>query len=64
LHVPDLHCAACEAGVTQAVRGLSGIETVSVDLDAKTVRVAFDSTVTTDVDIRSRIERAGFDIAS
>jgi copper chaperone CopZ len=64
LHVPDLHCAACEAGVTQAVRGLGGIEAVTVDLDAKTVRVAYDSAATTLAEIRERIERAGFDIAS
>jgi copper chaperone len=42
LNVPDISCDHCERAITGALSPVEGIETVTVDIPAKQVRVAFD----------------------
>jgi copper chaperone len=59
--VPAMHCANCEAAVSEEVSAVAGVESVSVDLEAKRVKVrgeGFD-----DGAIRAAIEEAGYEAA-
>ena len=58
--VPGISCGHCKAAIEGEVGTLQGVDTVMVDIDAKTVRVegaAADETV------RAAITEAGYDIA-
>jgi len=57
--VPEISCGHCKATIEGAVQGLSDVNSVNVDIDAKTVTVDGgdgDAIVTA-------IEDAGFDVA-
>ena len=57
--VPDISCDHCVDAITGAVSPLEGVESVTVDLEAKTVAV-----VGGDADaITSAIDDAGYDVA-
>ncbi|MGI9604825.1 MAG: heavy-metal-associated domain-containing protein [Acidimicrobiales bacterium] len=58
--VPDMSCAHCEKAITDEVSAVAGVESVSIDLDAKTVTVAGGAA---DDAIRGAIDEAGYDIA-
>jgi copper chaperone len=47
LTVPDLSCDHCERTVKSALGPLPGVQSVSVDLATKQVRVAYDDGVLT-----------------
>jgi copper chaperone CopZ len=38
--VPAIHCAGCAATIDEALEPVEGVESTSVDTDAKTVRVS------------------------
>ena len=61
-HVPEIHCGGCVETIRKSISVLSGISTVDADIDARQVRVEYDSTQTTPESIRQRIETAGFDV--
>ncbi len=42
LQVPDISCEHCERTVTNALAPLQGVQSVSVDIPAKRVRVIYD----------------------
>ena len=57
--VPEISCGHCKSTIEGAVRGLGGVKSVEVDVDAKTVTVDGgdgDAVVTA-------IEDAGYDVA-
>lgn len=43
--VPDISCGHCKATITEALRGVAGVDAVEVDLTDKVVKVAGDATV-------------------
>ena len=57
--VPDISCGHCKAAIESSVGGVSGVDTVNVDIDAKTVTVEGG----VGNDIISAIRDAGYDIA-
>ena len=57
--VPEISCGHCKATIEAAVRGLGGITSVEVDVDAKTVTVDGGD----DDAIVTAIEDAGYDVA-
>lgn len=61
LNVDGMSCQHCVKAITQAVGALSGVSSVAVDLDAKTVTVEHDATLSLDK-IKSEIEDQGYDI--
>jgi copper chaperone CopZ len=42
LSVPDISCEHCEHAILEALKPQEGIESVAVDIGAKTVRVTYD----------------------
>ena len=44
LTVPDISCEHCEHTITAALRPVTGVQTVAVDIPAKQVRVDYDET--------------------
>jgi copper chaperone len=57
--VPGISCDNCRAAIEHQVVGVTGVSSVAVDIDAKTVRVEGDAD---DAAIRSAIDDAGYDI--
>ena len=60
--VPDVSCGHCRTAITSEVAPLQGVETVDVDLDAKTVTVTGDPL--DDQAIRAAIDEAGYAVAA
>lgn len=59
--VEGMSCAHCVAAVTEEVVGLDGVDTVSVDLEAKRVEVS--GRALDDAAIRAAIVEAGYEPA-
>ena len=45
LNVPDISCGHCQATITGALSPLPGVDSVNVDIPAKTVTVQYDPAV-------------------
>jgi copper ion binding protein len=63
-HVDGMHCGGCAASIERAVRALTGVQGVQVDLDAKTVKVTVDTPDTTPEALRAAIEDVGYDVTA
>ena len=61
LQSADIHCDACANSIQNTVGKMPGVESVSVDVAAQTVEVAFDEP-TTEEQIRETMADAGFDV--
>ena len=59
--VPGISCDHCKQAIEADVAKLKGVETVRVDIEAKTVEVEGEARPE---DIRAAIEEAGYEIAS
>ena len=60
--VPDVSCGHCVAAITSEVATVAGVQSVDVDLDAKTVTVTadpFDAPA-----ILAAIDDAGYSVAA
>ena len=57
--VPGMHCGHCKAAVLRELEGVSGVESVDVDLDAKTVTVGGDGL--DEVSLVDAIDEAGYE---
>ncbi len=57
--VPGISCEHCVRAITGEVGAVAGVESVSVDLDAKTVTVGGGA----EADIVAAIDEAGYDVA-
>ena len=64
LNVPDISCGHCKTSIEGAVAGLSGIDTVEVTIDARTVDISFDEAVVTRDAIVDAIEEVGYEVAT
>ena len=60
--VPGVSCAHCQAAITSEVAGVAGVETVEVDLEAKTVSVTGDEL--DEQAIIAAIDEAGYEVAA
>lgn len=58
--VPGISCGHCRAAIEGAVGAVPGVASVTVDVDAKTVRVDGGD----DAAVRAAIDDAGYDIAA
>ena len=63
IRVDGMSCEHCVKAVTKAVKALSGIGGVSIDLEAGTVTVEHDPALSPLDKIRSAIEELGYDLA-
>jgi copper chaperone CopZ len=57
--VPGIHCGHCKAAVTRELEGVSGVQTIDVDLETKLVTVGGDRL--DDVGLVAAIDEAGYD---
>jgi len=57
---PDISCGHCEMRISRAVRALSGVEGVQVDIPAKKVLVDYDPGVISPQAISEAIRSAGY----
>ena len=63
LSVPDISCGHCKSSIEGAVKDLSGIDKVEVNIDPKTVDLSFDeASISLDAIIEA-IEEQGYDVA-
>lgn len=58
--VEKMTCAACPITVRQAMQKVEGVKSVTVDFEARTATVVFDSTVTTTDEIGAASADAGY----
>lgn len=58
--VPGIHCGHCKAAIEGEVAQVAGVESVSVDIEAKTVQVAGE---VSDQAVRAAIDEAGYEVA-
>ena len=56
--VPGMHCAHCEAAISTELAAVTGVESVDVNLDAKTVTVR--GCDLSDTALRAAINQAGY----
>jgi copper chaperone len=59
--VPGISCEHCKNAIEAEVGGVPGVDVVTVDVDARTVRVIGDSD---DGDVRAAIDEAGYEVAA
>ena len=59
--VPDISCAHCKAAIEAEVAKVEGVESVDVDVDARTVTVSGSAA---DDALRAAIDEAGYQLAS
>jgi copper chaperone len=60
--VPGMHCAHCEAAVSEELSAVPGVANVEVDLDAKLVTVTGEAL--DDTALRAAIDEAGYEVAA
>lgn len=60
--VPDVSCAHCQNAITSEVSTVAGVESVEVDLDAKTVTVSGEPL--DEQAIIAAIDEAGYEVAA
>lgn len=61
--IEKMTCAACPITVRKAMEGVDGVKSVSVDFEAKTATVIFDSAVTSAEQIGTASTNAGYPAA-
>ncbi|MFP3154328.1 copper chaperone CopZ [Lachnospiraceae bacterium ZAX-1] len=64
LKVDGMSCEHCVKAITKAVGALSGVDQVTVDLDAKTVAVSYDPKKSTLDAIKVEIDDQGYDVVA
>lgn len=58
--VPGISCGHCKAAIEGEVAGVSGVDSVTVDIDTKKVTVLGEAD---DSAIRAAIDEAGYEVA-
>ena len=61
IDTPTLQCAQCQTTVKRVVENVDGVRGVSVDLEAKQVRVSYDDGSTWPEALAAAIVSAGYD---
>lgn len=60
LYSEKIHCDACAAVITKALRGVPGVSKVNVDVEKKEVLVQFDPAKASAEDLTAATEKKGF----
>ena len=62
--VPEIHCGHCKSSIEGALAPMAGVERAEVDVDARTVTVAYDEAVTSRDALVGAIVDQGYDVPS
>lgn len=62
LTVPEIHCGHCKSSIEGALRALPGVERAMVDVEGRTVDVAFDEARVELSAIVEAIEAQGYQV--
>lgn len=62
LSVPEIHCGHCKSSIEGAVAPLDGVRDVAVDVDERTVTVAYDAPADLAL-ISAAMVDVGYDVA-
>ena len=63
LSVPDISCGHCKTSIEGAVGELTGVDSVEVNIDARTVDVSCDDAALQQDAIVGAIEGQGYEVA-
>ncbi len=56
----EIECDGCANSIKRTLGKLSGVESVAVTVQTKTIEVAYDNATTNEEAIKARLEGAGF----
>ncbi|MDA8284284.1 MAG: cation transporter [Actinomycetota bacterium] len=59
----DISCAHCKNTIERDLGGTPGVQQVEVDIDTKTVHVAFDDAEIDAATIRAKLDDIGYPVA-
>lgn len=62
-NVHGMSCSHCVQAIERALKGLSGVSAVQVDLAQGTVTVTYDEASVGEAKLKEAIEEAGYDVA-
>lgn len=62
LNVPEISCDHCKHSIEEAVGALSGVESVNVEIEPKTVDLTYDESVVDLDQVKSAIEAVGYEV--
>ena len=63
LNVPSVSCNHCKMAIEGAVKALDGVDTVDVDVPAKSVSVEFDAPSVSLDAIEAAVREEGYEVA-
>jgi copper chaperone len=62
ISVPEIHCDHCKHSIEGALAPLPGVASARVDVDARTVTVEVDETITGRQRVVAAIEEQGYEV--
>jgi copper chaperone len=62
ISVPEIHCEHCKSSIEGALAPLPGVTSARVDIDARTVTVEVDQTLTDRARLVAAIESQGYEV--
>jgi len=63
-NVPDVSCGHCKMAIERAIGAMSGVNSVQVDVETKSVDIDFDEAVVQEAAILARLEEEGYPAAA
>jgi len=60
LKVPAIHCGSCADTIRRNLGPMTGVQSVEVDTESRTVELKFEEPDVTEQDIRGKLEEIGF----
>jgi copper chaperone len=64
LTAPDISCGHCQQTIERELGTLPGVQTVSVDLPSKQVKVSFDPAQTSRAAIATKLDEEGYPVTA
>jgi Cu+-exporting ATPase len=61
-NIPSISCSACSNKIQEAVRSLEGVENLSVDMKAQTVKVNYNPANINPQEIKNKISSMGYEV--
>lgn len=64
LKISGMSCGHCEKAVTDALKGLKGVQSVNVNLQGSEVTVSYNPGEATEDALKEAVEKAGYEVIS